>query len=178
MVLGGLLALTAGCAKPAVDEPSVASVDKPAPASPSASASFDPDAPLKHAQCMRAEGMTWFPDPPGPGQPMEIRVPDGVQREEFAAAMEKCRKFAPSGTDKGGPTAADLEKLRLMSKCMRENGVPDFPDPQAGGGLSIGDGLSVKPGDPVFDKAEQACSQYLPGGGTNRAGGGPAVRGN
>jgi hypothetical protein len=56
-----------------------------------------------------------------------------------------------------------LEQMRQMAKCMRENGVPDFPDPSAEGGIRLDAGkLGAGPGDPVFDKAQQKCDKYMP----------------
>ena len=46
---------------------------------------------------------------------------------------------------------------------MRSHGVPNFPDPSAGGELQIGPG--VNPRSPAFQSAQQACKQYLPNGG-------------
>jgi hypothetical protein len=49
------------------------------------------------------------------------------------------------------------------SKCMREHGVSNFPDPKSSGGgvqLSIGDSQS-----PAFQAAQKSCQKLLPGGG-------------
>ena len=76
LVLGVLFAATVtGCAKGA-ESPGVATAASEGPrstASPTASAVIDPDAPLKHAKCMRENGMTWFLDRKG-GKSV-IRVP-------------------------------------------------------------------------------------------------------
>ena len=65
--------------------------------------------------------------------------------------------------------AEQVERLRQVAKCMRENGVPNYPDPDPDGGISIdGDKLGTGPGEPTFDKAEQACSRYRPSGAVQR----------
>jgi hypothetical protein len=52
-----------------------------------------------------------------------------------------------------------------MAKCMRENGVPDFPDPGPNGEMNLdGSKLDIGPGNPAFDKAEKACEKYMPNG--------------
>jgi hypothetical protein len=51
-----------------------------------------------------------------------------------------------------------------FSKCMRKHGVPNFPDPSAGGGLNIG-GTGINPQAPSFTAAQTACRKLLPGGG-------------
>jgi hypothetical protein len=52
-----------------------------------------------------------------------------------------------------------------MAKCMRANGVPNFPDPGPNGQLAIDSSkLGTGPGDPTWDKAEKACAEYRPEG--------------
>ncbi|MBG0567692.1 hypothetical protein [Actinoplanes aureus] len=111
--------------------------------------------------------MTWFPDPED-GQ-LTVAVPSDVDREKMAAAEKACRQYAPDGGERPEPDPEAIELTRQMAKCMRENGVPNFPDPQPDGGLAIdGDKLGTGPGDPTFDKAEQACSRYRPSGAVER----------
>jgi hypothetical protein len=88
----------------------------------------------------------------------------------------------------GGPgnlTAQDIKanqaKGLKFSQCMRQHGLPDFPDPQSdagggstfhkvapgsngpsGGALSInGQTFNFDPSSPAFQKAQQACSSIL-----------------
>jgi hypothetical protein len=168
-----LLALalaTAGCARNGTNDPQVASAQAggaTASASPSATPSDDPDAPIKFSRCMREHGISWFPDPKD-GK-MSIMVPRGQDKKKFDAAQEACKQFMPNGGEMRKPSAEDLEQARQMAKCMRENGVPDFPDPNPEGGISIdGDKMSIKPDSPTWKKAEQACSQYIPKGAQKR----------
>jgi hypothetical protein len=178
-----LLALgpAAACARGGGTDPQVASAkkaDATPSASPSASASRDPDAPVKFSRCMREHGISWFPDPGADGR-MALAIPQGTDKAKMDAAMEACKKFAPNGGQPPKMSAEDLEKARQMSKCMRENGVPDFPDPSTDGGLMIDSSkLGSGPGDPAFDKAEQACSKYMPKGArTGKQAGGGDERG-
>jgi hypothetical protein len=46
-----------------------------------------------------------------------------------------------------------------FAKCMRENGVPSFPDPGADGSFAKNDKDKSNP--PEFTKAEEACKHYL-----------------
>jgi len=168
-----LLALgpaAAACSRGGGADPQVASV-KTGDATPSASASAsrDPDAPVKFSRCMREHGISWFPDPGADGR-MTLTMPQGTDKTKMDAAMEACKKFAPNGGQPPKLSAEDLEKARLMSKCMRENGVPNFPDPTPDGGLILDSSkLGAGPGDATFDKAEKACARYLPkGAGTER----------
>jgi hypothetical protein len=174
----GLVALAlalgpAACARHGTNDPQVASAQTAKPkASASATASAaanDPDAPLKFAQCMRSHGISWFPDP-NAGK-MSIMIPKGQDRAKFEAAQEACKQFAPNGGQMPKPSAEDLERARAMAKCMRENGIPNFPDPNPDGGLSIDPKkLGAGPGDPLWKKAEKACEQYGPQGRTQQQG--------
>lgn len=47
---------------------------------------------------------------------------------------------------------------------MRKNGVPNFPDPSAGGGWNLaGTGINASP--PAVQAARSTCQKLLPGGG-------------
>jgi hypothetical protein len=164
IVVGLLLSLAAtGCGKTPAGG-GVASAGGTPTVSSSAAAAGDEDAPLKFSKCMREQGMTWFPDPQ-PGGRLQIKVPEGTDKAKVDAAMEACKEFAPDGGERGPVDPEVLEQGRKLAQCMRDNGVPNFPDPQADGSLHVdGSKVGVGPGDPSFDKAEQACSKFLPKG--------------
>jgi hypothetical protein len=68
-----------------------------------------------------------------------------------------------------GNSVAPVDKAeagRAFSQCMRDNGLPDFPDPDADGRLR-GPGHD-REGDPKFRAAMETCRQQLPGGGDHR----------
>jgi hypothetical protein len=178
VLLAFLLALgPAACARTATGDPQVASAnDAKASASPSSSSSPDPDAPLKFAQCMRAHGLPWFPDPTN-GR-MQVNVPQGTDPKKMEAAQEACKQYAPDGGNAPKPSAEDLEQARKMAQCMRDNGVPNFPDPNPDGSIRIdGSKLGTGPGDPTFDRAQQICSKYMPAGGETHASGSDGAKG-
>jgi len=118
---------------------------------------------LKFAQCMRENGMTWFKDPEPDQRGIRIAVPPGQDKTKVDAAMETCKKFLPNGGEPPKMDAAALEQARQMAKCMRENGVPNFPDPGPNGEMRIdGSKLGTGPGEPDFDAAEKACARFRP----------------
>jgi hypothetical protein len=45
---------------------------------------------------------------------------------------------------------------------MRANGVPNFPDPSAGGGFVFQAGSGVDPSSPAFTAARAKCQKLLP----------------
>lgn len=135
-------------------------------ASPSAAASptLDPDERrLEFARCMRENGIE-MPDP-GPDNEggVRFRLGEGIDPKKAEAAMEKCRQFLPNGGERPNLSPEDQEKLREYAKCMRENGVAEFPDPGADGGIRLnGDLLKIDPDDPKFKAAQEACREFRP----------------
>lgn len=61
------------------------------------------------------------------------------------------------------PTQAALEADELAySKCMRTNGVPNFPDPKPGGGFEVAPTGGANGASPSFTAAEAKCAKILP----------------
>jgi hypothetical protein len=164
LLLPTILLALSGCAAAQDAGDGVATAGGGATPAPSASTGTgDEGDGLKFAQCMRGEGLTWFEDPEPGQRGVRIRVPEGQDKAKVDAAMEACKQFLPNGGEPPKLDAAALEQVRLMAKCMRENGVPDFPDPGPNGEIRINAGqLSVKPGDPAFEAAQKACARYRP----------------
>jgi hypothetical protein len=116
------------------------------------------DAALAYAQCMRDNGFAEFPDPT-PGGDLRLQVtPESAPR--FQAAGEACRDLAPEGFRDRDLTPEELDALVRLSQCVRENGVPDFPDPNADGAFDLR-GVSSGPGDPRIEAAMQACRDHV-----------------
>jgi hypothetical protein len=67
---------------------------------------------------------------------------------------------ATTGAGSGSPEAAAL----AFAGCMRANGVPHFPDPQAGGGFLFHTGAGADPSSPAFKAAQAKCKKFLPPG--------------
>lgn len=66
-------------------------------------------------------------------------------------------------TGLGFSVAGTVQQMTAFSGCMRANGVPSFPDPNAQGVISAG---SLDRGSVQFQQALQACRKEMPGGGT------------
>ena len=67
----------------------------------------------------------------------------------------------------GGTNAANHEEATKFAECMRDNGVEEFPDPDASGGLTIDgivNGSSLDPSAPAWMKAIGACEDLQPPG--------------
>lgn len=67
-----------------------------------------------------------------------------------------------SGGRSGAATAGDQSQLLKFANCMRASGVPNFPDPSAGGGLLIRPGSGLNPGSPAFQAAQKRCARFQP----------------
>lgn len=67
------------------------------------------------------------------------------------------------GGDGGGENDAFAQALEY-SQCMRDNGVPEFPDPeqQGEGGISLGLTDGIDPDSQEFKDAEAACEDLRP----------------
>ena len=159
-----LTAVAAGCGKSPAGDQVASAGGTPTASSNAAAAARDEDAPLKFSQCMREQGMTWFPDPKPDGG-LQVKVPKGTERAKVDAAMEACKEWAPDGGERGPADPQMLEQARKMAQCMRDNGVPNFPDPDPDGSLRLdGNKIGTGPGEPTFDKADEACSKFRPQG--------------
>lgn len=122
----------------------------------------------KFAQCMRDNGVD-MPDPQvdGDGR-VTIGGPQAgggpLDREKVEAAQSRCRQYLPNGGVPPKLSDEDLEKMRRFSQCMRENGYPDFPDPQPEGGIRIeGDkNGDMDPESQKWKDAHATCEQHMP----------------
>jgi hypothetical protein len=145
-----LSVLLSGCGSK--DQPA-ASGNKTPGGGANASADGDFDKRVKFARCMRENGVEMKdPEPQGADgqdqQTMEISDP-----ARFQAALPKCRSLLPNG-GAVKMTPEELERQRKFAKCMRDNGIADFPDPDPDGG-------AVQAGhqaDDKFLKANETCS--------------------
>lgn len=75
----------------------------------------------------------------------------------------------PSTTESGSASVQLQRAAAAYAACMRAHGVPDFPDPSAGGGFEFPAG-SFDPSSPAVEAAQAKCRKLLPGGGPPAAG--------
>jgi hypothetical protein len=146
----GVLALVAACGSSSSDE-----------TAPAANPAANQDQALAFARCIRENGVPDFPDPDASG-----RFSEGEHDADdpaLRAAQEACRDLAPGGEHQNTGDPAFVEQMREYSQCMRDNGVPDFPDPDAEGRLR-GAGHEQRD-DPTYRAAVETCRAKLPGGG-------------
>jgi hypothetical protein len=120
---------------------------------------------LAFAGCMRAHGVSTYPDPTGNGQ-LAKDSPEqlGVTGSQFASADNACRHLLPNGV--GARSATQQEAVKALglqfSQCVRAHGLPDFPDPAGDGRVPDPASVGIDQGSPKFKAANQACGRYRP----------------
>jgi len=165
LVLGLLLAVAlAGCGKAGSTEDGVASAG--GTASVTAQPSVDRAEMAKEfTACMKEQGVDVQMGSAEQGEGDPVRVSPGAGGEQdpkkVEAAMEKCKQYAPSGGDPAKVDPAQLEAQRNLAKCLRENGLPDFPDPDADGKMSAQQGSGIDPHSDAFKAAQRKCQQLM-----------------
>jgi hypothetical protein len=125
-----------------------------------------------YAKCMRDHGLTNFPDP---------TVSDGTisygtdadrsamkTAPSLSAAQEACKSIQQRISQLPGgknwkPTAAEMQKLQQFAKCVREHGVPEWPDPDADGHFTVSPKLENENPETRIYPAQRACKQYWDG---------------
>ncbi|MGW1666985.1 hypothetical protein ACWCQO_38620, partial [Streptomyces microflavus] len=111
----------------------------------------------------------------------KMMLPEGVTPEGIKGAEDACKNFLPTGGDmkKGEEDPKVTDQLRKYAQCMRDNGVPRYPDPGFGGAGPVKRDESLygmDPRDPKFKAAEQACASLRPNG-PGMTGGAPSGNG-
>ncbi len=124
------------------------------------------------AQCMRDHGVANFPDPIIDNEG-HLRLPDGPGGEAAKqalnnnpAAQAACEpildRLGPYlARDKGAVTQEEMQNLLKLAQCIRENGIPEWPDPKSDGSFPlVGTPLETEGKSPRLRAAMQACKQY------------------
>ena len=87
------------------------------------------DKAVKFAECIRAHGVSDFPDPNEKNQ-FEYGV--SVTPAVWTRATTACKDLQPPGTLSAKRTPKQQSASLRFAKCVRDNGVKDFPDPVNG----------------------------------------------
>jgi hypothetical protein len=126
------------------------------------------DALVAFSACMRKNGVPKFPDPEAVdgGMRLSFGSENGIDSNapQFKRAQRACQKLLPNGGKSSAQERArHLQEALDFARCIREHGVPTFPDPKASGD----GGIEWEGGDimasPQFETADQACRKLVPG---------------
>jgi hypothetical protein len=135
---------------------------------------------LAFSRCMRAHGITAFPDPNSQGG-ITLNAGAGTgldpKSPQFKAAWRACRPLMPAKPLSPAQQAEARAQGLEYSRCMRAHGISDFPDPNSQGGIAVQPkpGGDLDPNNPQFQAANKACQAGQPGskGGSLSTSGGP-----
>ena len=130
----------------------------------------------EYAQCVRTHGFPNFPDPrinasgeliDGAAQPW---VKQAALQTDHACGNILSQLPPRVGQQSGPVTPAQLAQERRFAACMRQHGLPDWPDPQPDGSfrLSTTPYATMGKTGPVLTGIE-ACRQYETFGGVRRS---------
>jgi hypothetical protein len=87
------------------------------------------DKAVKFAECIRAHGVSDFPDPNAKND-FEYGV--SVSLAVWQQATTACKSLQPPGTLSSKRSPKQQKEGLEFAQCVRENGVKDFPDPVNG----------------------------------------------
>jgi hypothetical protein len=132
---------------------------------------------MRFAQCMRDNGISKFPDPDASGTFTIDQVANGssvdTRSAAFQQALTACKDLEPPGFAGQKRSPQQQEGALKFAQCMRDNGVPDFPDPTADGPLIDTTRIPSLAGkdprsDPTFNAALQTCRHFLAAAGVSQ----------
>jgi hypothetical protein len=161
--LAGLIGLiTAGCGSSASSKTGTASSTGTASTGTGANTNLTArDKAVKFAECIRAHGVSDFPDPDAKNQ-FEYGV--SVSPAVWKQATTACKDLQPPGTLSSKRTPKQQSASLRFAQCVRDHGVKDFPDPVNGEPLidTYKIPSSNKPGGmTILNAATQKCGSVL-----------------
>ena len=117
---------------------------------------------LAFARCMRAHGVTDYPDSGGP-----IQASPGGDLDPgnptYRAARQACQSLQPTEHLSPAQAAQNNADALKFSACMRDHGITKYPDPHVGtGGNDTVNLTGIDLNSPQFQAAQQACRRYAP----------------
>jgi hypothetical protein len=116
---------------------------------------------------MRSHGVPNWPDPNASGVFDKSKLTSqqlGASGSRVQTAQRACNHLLPNGGS--GPSLAQVQQMRAQglrfSLCVRNHGVPNFPDPDSSGRIPDPASVGVDQGSPKFQVANQACRRDRP----------------
>lgn len=94
---------------------------------------------VEFATCMRKNGVSAFPDPSATGKLTIDAVANGSSLDTstpaFTRALSTCKELEPAGFTGTQRSSQQQQAALRFARCIRHNGVTDFPDPSPNGPL-------------------------------------------
>ena len=85
---------------------------------------------VKFSECLRTNGVSDFPDPNASGEFPSYGI--SVTPVVWKRAVAACKALQPPGSLNAHLTPTQFSAALKFAQCVREHGVPDFPDPVNG----------------------------------------------
>ena len=117
---------------------------------------------VKFSECMRSNGVGDFPDPNASGAFPSFGI--SVTPAVWTKAVAACKALQPPGSLSAKLSPRQLSAARKFAQCIREHGVPDFPDPVNGQPLVDTTRIpsSNKPGGmTILNAAMHTCGHFV-----------------
>lgn len=129
----------------------------------------------RFSQCMRSNGIDAFPDPDASGNLTIDQVANGSSinpsSPAFTRALDACKSLEPTNFTGTTRTPQQMKAARRWARCIRANGVSDFPDPTASGpplDTNRVPSAATSSGMSVLRAALQKCTGYAAAMGITR----------
>ncbi|HET8658082.1 MAG TPA: hypothetical protein VFM55_03690 [Micromonosporaceae bacterium] len=152
VLLAGLL--VAGCGS-GEDQPQAASIGAGGPLGrPGEDREYQVE---RYRDCLLQHGVTLLDHPTAEGMPQVDKQRTPV--EVVSVAYERCRLLLPTAGEVVKVAPEEIEARRRLAVCVREQGVPEYPDPDpVTGDPRVSDELAIRlKGDPRLAAAVQEC---------------------
>jgi hypothetical protein len=163
--LAAVALIGAGCSNGSAESTATATATATASASKKLTAR---DKAVKFAECIRAHGVSDFPDP---NEKNDFEYGVSVTPAVWKRATTACKDLQPPGTLSAKRTPKQQSASLRFAQCIRDHGVKDFPDPVNGEPLvnTYKIPSSNKPGGmAILNAAMQKCGDVLEDAGGGR----------
>jgi hypothetical protein len=115
---------------------------------------------VRYSDCMRSHGVRNYPDPDVGGGAARPTSEIDRQSPAVRSAEAACAHLHLGGSATPPVSAAQRAGMIAYARCIREHGVPNFPDPRfgpGGEGIEVGVVGATEADSPAFKRALTIC---------------------
>ncbi|MGA2013717.1 MAG: hypothetical protein ABSH51_24730 [Solirubrobacteraceae bacterium] len=115
---------------------------------------------VRYSDCMRSLGVRDYPDPDTGAAAARPTSEINPQSPAVRSAEEACAHLHPGSNATPPLSAAQRAGMIAYARCIREHGVPNFPDPRfgpGGEGIEVGVVGATESASPAFRQALKSC---------------------